>query len=194
MHCMEAEDTDCTNTVLIARIKLCSSDRTFPSNCAEDDFLSKQILIWKSVTIEGRRLNVLKYIKHHIPPPPPPPPPLSKIFFFFFFFPPFFLGGGGVWGENKTCKVTLCIVCTPVSTVHSYQSEQFCGSLCWYFCNPSLLCNVIWNNNWDNFNLALNSSISPHWVNRNLNWFIFCPIMTPFIMTYLFIHDYVNSF
>jgi hypothetical protein len=37
----------------------------FPSNCAEDDFQYKSLLLWHSVRLKDGHLNVLEYI----PPP-----------------------------------------------------------------------------------------------------------------------------
>ena len=68
-YCTAAAFTDSTNTVLIPRIKLCSSARTFPSNCAKGDFRSKKNLPWISITFRARRFNMLKYIQHHLFPP-----------------------------------------------------------------------------------------------------------------------------
>ena len=44
MHCIAAEDTDSTHTVLIPRIKYVHQNEHFLQT-AKDDFLSKQILL-----------------------------------------------------------------------------------------------------------------------------------------------------
>ena len=101
----------------------------------------------------------------------------------------FFFEGGGT-KQNLQSYLMHCVLTLPI--VFSLNSfVVVCADI---FAIPVSSAMYIWNSNGENFNLALNSSSSLHWVNGNLNWFIFCPIMTLLIMTYLFIHDNVNSF
>lgn len=67
-HYMAAEGTGAIKSIRTPRIQ----SPTITSKSAEDNFRPKSLLVWKSMRLKGRRLNVFQYIHHclwHFPDP-----------------------------------------------------------------------------------------------------------------------------